>query len=66
MAVDGTTEAGRGTVMKEKYRNGNRAKHRYKALERVYILYAGDDAEMAGKIVDTFRAWLRQDRRAHE
>ena len=66
MAVDGKAETGRGMVMKEKYRNSNRAKHRYKALERVYILYAGCDAVMAEKIVDTFRAWLRQDRRAHE
>ncbi len=49
--------------MRERYRNSNRAKHRYKALERVYQLYAGGDAEMARKIVDTFRAWLRQDRR---
>ncbi len=49
--------------MKEKYRNSNRAKHRYKALERVYQLYAGGDAKMAGKITDTFRMWLRMDRR---
>ncbi|MBQ8697387.1 MAG: hypothetical protein IJ521_00085 [Schwartzia sp.] len=49
--------------MKEKYRNSNRAKHRYKALERVYILYAGGDAELGRKITNTFRMWLRMDRR---
>ena len=50
--------------MKERYRNSNREKHRYKTLERVYILYANSDKEMAGRIVDTFRAWLRTNRRA--
>ena len=63
MAVDGKAETGRGMVMKEKYRNSNRAKHRYKALERVYRLYANNDVDMAKKIVDTFRRWLRMDRR---
>lgn len=49
--------------MKEKYRNSNRHKHRYKAMERVYQLYAGGDTEMARKITDVFRMWLRMDRR---
>lgn len=37
--------------------------HRYKALERVYRLYAGGDAGIAGKIVFMFRMWLRMDGR---
>lgn len=49
--------------MKERYRNSNKNKHRYKAMERVYQLYAGGDAELGRKITDTFRRWLRMDRR---
>lgn len=48
--------------MKDKYRNSNKNKHRYKALEHVYRLYASGNIEMSAKIVDTFRKWLRKDR----